>query len=265
MKTMSKMQQLGECLWILTADQPILGIAKVPTHMAFVKLSSGRFIALSTVPLDDKAKKEINSLTNDGELLDAVIGTNPFHGLNFPSFHAFKPQAKYYGTPRHIRNIKEIPWAGSVADVAVRDSWKPDVDLQITAGTLFDDPPQPTWNHFAGVVAFHAESKTVIADDCFAVENHPGLLKKIVGLKHGDISFHPSLFSAALRPDAAAVQEFHDWMVTIMEEWDFENIATAHGGILLGNSKVSMNKALIRIRPKLKAMAEKRGGKLVIH
>jgi hypothetical protein len=43
----------------------------------------------------------------------------------------------YYGTPRHIKNLTDIPWAGSVWDCDVRTKWQPEVQMRIPAGILF--------------------------------------------------------------------------------------------------------------------------------
>ncbi len=43
----------------------------------------------------------------------------------------------YYGTPRHLRNIKDIPWAGDVNVCEIRNKWSPEVEMRIPAGILW--------------------------------------------------------------------------------------------------------------------------------
>lgn len=85
--------------------------------MSFVRLSTGKFLAFSTVAITPEAQAEIDALTEGGSLIEAVFATHPFHSLYFEPFHAMYPHVKFYGTPRHVRRIKSIPWAGDVSEV----------------------------------------------------------------------------------------------------------------------------------------------------
>ena len=89
--------------------------------------STGKFLVLDTCALTTAAKIELDYLTQNGALIDGVIATHPFHTTYFTTFHAMYPNAKYYGTPRHIRMIPSIPWAGDVDTGAVRALWEPEV------------------------------------------------------------------------------------------------------------------------------------------
>jgi hypothetical protein len=92
-------------------------------------------------------RKEIDMLTRGGALIEAVLATHPFHARGFEPFYAVyggsglsirangqkglfsssgggggsaaaAPPAqntshiKYYGTPRHLRRLPQIPWIG---------------------------------------------------------------------------------------------------------------------------------------------------------
>ena len=103
------------------------GLIDIGTHMSLLKLESGRFIVIDTCPLDPCAKKELDSLTMNGTLIDGVVATHPFHTTYFEPFHTLYPNLKYYGTPRHIRNIDVIEWAGDISKEAVRALWEPEV------------------------------------------------------------------------------------------------------------------------------------------
>jgi hypothetical protein len=103
---------------------------------------------------------------------------------------------RYYGTPRHLRNLKDIPWAGCVTDPLVQSKWSPEVEMRIPEGCEFDDPKPPQSNHFsngavvvprsrigpctqlttlptAQVFVFHRASKAVHNDDCLMYFDHP--------------------------------------------------------------------------------------------
>lgn len=108
----------------------------IGTHMAACKLPSGKFLLLDTIKITPGFKEELDKLTNNGEvclqlhwhpcivlflpstltlmvaiqLIEAVIATHPFHTLYFKEFYDAYPNAKYYGTPRHMKKITDIPW-----------------------------------------------------------------------------------------------------------------------------------------------------------
>jgi len=112
----------------------ILKVIDIETQMSIIQLSNGKFLVIDTVELDDRLRQEINHLTNNGENIEAVIATHPFHTLSFPAFYQLYPKAAYYGTPRHLRRLTEIPWAGNLDDCNVRKKWEPDVEMRIPAG-----------------------------------------------------------------------------------------------------------------------------------
>ena len=110
----------------------------IGTQMSIVQLSDGNFVVFDTVELDDHLKRQIDQLTNNGDLIEGVIGTHPFHTRSFLSFYQAYPQVAYYGTPRHLCQIPQIPWLGSLEDYNVRQKWEPDVQMRIPAGEYID-------------------------------------------------------------------------------------------------------------------------------
>ncbi len=91
------------------------GLIDIGTHMSLAKLNSGRYLVIDTCDVSPAAKAAIDRITNNGDLIEAVVATHPFHTMYFPSFYNLYPNVKYYGTPRHIRNQPSIPWAGGFA------------------------------------------------------------------------------------------------------------------------------------------------------
>jgi hypothetical protein len=85
----------------------------IGTQISLLRLkSTGKFLVLDTCALSTAAKREFDLLTDNGSLVEAVIATHPFHTTYFESFYKLYPTPDYYGTPRHLRNIKSIPWKG---------------------------------------------------------------------------------------------------------------------------------------------------------
>ncbi len=128
------LHEIGPGFWNIRGHFKLAKMADIGTQMSIVQLSDGNFVVLDTVELTDHLKEEIDKLTNNGDLIEGVIGVHPFHTRSFMSFYKAYPQAAYYGTPRHLRQLPEIPWLGSLDDCNVRQKWEPDVEMRVSAG-----------------------------------------------------------------------------------------------------------------------------------
>ena len=106
----------------------------IGTQMSIAQLSNGNFVVFDTVELNDHLRKQINQLTHNGDLIEGVIGAHPYHTQSFLAFYQTYPQTAYYGTPRHLRKLPQIPWLGSLDDCNVRQKWESDVEMRVTAG-----------------------------------------------------------------------------------------------------------------------------------
>jgi len=221
------------------------GLVNIGTQMSLVRLENGNFIALSTVPLDDQLKKEIDDLTEDGQLLIAVIATHPFHTLAFHGFYEAYPKALYIGTPRHVRNIKTIPWHNlDVTSEEIQKYWEPEISMRIPAGSEFTAPVPEMSNHFNSVWVYHKASKTIHIDDTVMYFSHPGQILKLVGKKHNQMEFHMSMSGPGLYPAPDAPAIFKQWVKDIIEDWDFDNLCCAHTGRKIGGAKQALRETL---------------------
>jgi len=201
------------------------------------------------VELDDELKREIDELTNNGHNLTTVIATHPFHTLAFPGFHAAYPNAQYIGTPRHIRNIKSIPWSGDISQEEIQKQWNPDVEMRIPAGSEFNEPHPEPINHFNSVWVYHRPSRTVHIDDTVCYFENPGLLLKAAGKKHDHMEFHISLAGPGLYPTPDAPSIFKKWVHDILNDWDFDNMCTAHTGNKIRGAKEALRHTLEKAQP----------------
>lgn len=116
-----------------------VSLLEIGTHMSLVQLSNGNFLIIDTVAVNDQLKKEIDDLTNNGTKIEAVVAVHPFHTLAYSNFYKMYPNAKYYGTPRHLRILPEINWAGQLDNAdnsALLSKWAPDVEFRIPAGVV---------------------------------------------------------------------------------------------------------------------------------
>jgi len=233
------------------------GILDIGTHMSILKLSNQKFLVVDAVSLTPQMKQEIDELTNKGTDIEAVIATHPFHTLAFRSFYKEYPNAPYYGTPRHLKTIPEIPWVGSIYDCDVRNKWNPDVEMRIPAGSEFIAPQPESSNHFNCAFVFHRASGTLHVDDTIMIGNHPGILLKLGGFRHGSMSFHPSIKGHGLYPTAEAPYQFKTFIQEIIRDWQFDSICAAHMGNKIGGAKAQLQEILDKAEPLFKRLSEK--------
>jgi len=223
---------IGPGFWNVRASFKIDGF-EIGTQMSLIKLNSGKFLLLDTVELDWALKQEINDLTNNGDLIEAVIATHPFHTVYFPDFYKAYPKSMYIGTPRHLRNQKMIPWNGSIWDCNWRQRWNPEVRMRIPRGSEFETPPNENI-HFTGVHVFHEKSKTFHIDDTVTI-NEPF---------HGNMLFHPTLLTGGLYHIPESPPAFSNFVQKMIDNWDFDNIVAAHNGVKKGGAKTQLQHLL---------------------
>ncbi|KAJ3289281.1 hypothetical protein HDU79_004190 [Rhizoclosmatium sp. JEL0117] len=256
-----KIRDLGHGLFNLRAPFYVGGVLNVGTHMSFVQVESGRFVALSTVPLDPESKAELDQLTKNGDLIEAVVATNPFHTGSFEAFHKAYPHVPMYGTPRHIRNYPQIKWAGSVTDDGLLTRWSPELVLTIPDGCEFDSPQPEIANHFNGVIAIHPASRFMICDDAFETcKGMNAITSGLTGLKNGDIRFHPLFPTSSIfkKSEPDGPKKFYGWAQKVLE-LDFDNLVTAHSGVSLDGRKEAFRAAIERVKPTLVSLCKSRG------
>jgi len=217
---------IGPGFWNVRSSFIIDGF-DIGTHMSLIQLQSGKFLIVDTVQLDQALLDNINNLTKNGTLIEAVIATHPFHTTYFPTFYAQFPKPPYYGTPRHLRIEPQIPWAGSMWDCVNRQRWLPEVHMRIPRGAEFVAPEPESSNHFSGIHVFHPPSKAIHVDDTIMIDEP----------FTGDMLFHPSLVTVGLYHIPQAPTAFKDWMTDITKDWDFDTICAAHNGVKMGGAK----------------------------
>ena len=131
----NELYQVANDFWNIRVNfKTFAGLVDIGSHMSLIRLLNGNFLAIDTVILTDETRAGIDRLTDNGHRLEAVIGVHPFHTLAFASFHQIYPGAKYYGTPRHLRRLPDIPWAGSLDNCQMRRRWEPEVEMRVPAG-----------------------------------------------------------------------------------------------------------------------------------
>ncbi|KAJ3094316.1 hypothetical protein HK100_006182, partial [Physocladia obscura] len=220
----------------------------VGTHVNLLRLKNGRFLVLSAVTLTGDTKAQIDALTHDGDLIEAVIATNP---------------------------------AGSVESEEIRKLWEPEVELRIPAGCEFNDPKPELTNHFSGIIAYYRASSIVICDDAFSVSAPSSMFSSMFhfasiffsayfsnttksstdsSAAETTITFHPAMPSQALLKTPKAARQFYDWVVTLTQDWNFDSMASAHGTFVVGGAKQALLDCLENARKSLSDHSVANGG-----
>lgn len=90
------------------------------------------------------------------------------------------------------------------------------------------------------VFVFHRNSKTLHLDDTLIYIENPTWPINLL-LQSDSLIFHPSII-IGLQPNAEAPLQFYDWMNKILEDWDFQNLCTAHIGAKIGGAHTAVHK-----------------------
>jgi len=246
------------------------GMLNIGTHMSVCLLESGNCVAIDCVELWPEAKAEFDELTSNGTLLTAVLNTHPFHTIAIPKFHAMYPASesrRWFGCPRHLRektkdsNDAPIEWHGDLEDKATRAVFEPEISMSIPCGAEFNNPKPPDRNHFSNVFVLHRASRTVHNDDCIifleslSAFGPASLLMRFGGMKSKTLHFHMSMFGPGLYPTEEAPHAFKRWMKALLEDWEFDNICTAHNGVCYGNARHLIAAELENVDEKLNQLS----------
>lgn len=253
--------EIAPGFWNVRAPFYVLGRINIGTHMSIVELGPDQYAALDCIELSAAALRELNELLGSPNNLVAVITTHPFHTLAIPSFHAIFPSTagrRYYGCPRHLikctqdANGRSIEWSGNLNECSSRRAFEPALRMAIPDGAEFIDPKPPTRNHLATVLVLHTPSRTVHVDDCLNFIDNMGLLPRLA-LGNKTLIFHPSLLHSGLHETAEAPLAFRQWVErTLVNEWDYDTLCTAHNGLLRDGAKAEVAALLRRTDAALK-------------
>ena len=256
-----KILQISDDFWNIRGDFKIGGVLNIGTHASLVRRGNGKFVLLDAYTLKGRVKEQIDALTRNGEDIEAIINLHPFHTVHVKKVHKQYPNAKLYGTQRHIEKFPDLPWQPELTESnECAGLFADDLEFSVPAGVDFISSNEHL--HFSSVLAYHKASKTIHSDDTLMYLKLPGLLDMIV---RPEISFHMTL-PKTLEKRAGAVKDFREWAKGLAEQWsDAENLCAAHSATLLGreNRSESIAKriltALQKVEPTLRRHERKFG------
>ena len=247
----------GHGFWSIRGSFRVGGVLDVGTHCSLVRLSSGKFVFLDSYTLPAEVREEVFRLTDGGRQVEAILNLHPFHTLHCEWMHRTFPQAKLFGTRRHLEKLPELPWENIRCEQdELADKYRSDFDFSVPRGVALVCEDKHV--HFSSILALHRASGTIHVDDTlmYLRKGFPLSLLPFTGR----LDFHPTL-AKALEPHAKAAQEFREWAIELGVDWaDARRVAAAHNAVLeLGNKELPdlIGEALGRARPVLDAHTEK--------
>ena len=241
---------VAENFWNIRGSYRIGGVIDIGTQASLVRRANGKFVLLDSYTLSGQVKREVNELTDGGKNLEAILNVHPFHTVHVRQLHRLFPQARLYGTARHLSRFPELPWAGHCTeDPSLHQQFEDDFDFSVPRGVDFISDDENV--HFSSVLVLHRASRTIHSDDTMMYIRLP-VLMRFFGL--GDaVSFHPTL-AKALEKRAGAAHDFQEWANELIERWgDAENLCAAHTAALLAheNKEESIHDRLLKALDKV--------------
>jgi hypothetical protein len=238
-----KIVKISDTFWNVRGEFRVFGLLNIGTQASLAKLGNGKFVLLDAYTLQDDIKQQVDSLTNNGVNIAAIINLHPFHTIHVAKIHADYPNAKLYGTQRHLDKLPDLPWQKELTNSSeFATMFSEDFEFSVPRGVDFISNNEHL--HFSSVLAYHLASKTIHVDDTLMFLKLPGLLGV---LKSPEVSFHMTL-SRTLEQRKAAADDFRLWVAQIAEQWsEAEVLCAAHSETLIVKNKSPSIAAMIMI------------------
>ncbi len=224
--------KLADDFWNIRGTFKLGGIVNIGTHSSLVRRGNGKFVLLDAYTLSGSIKQQIDAATHDGADIEAIINLHPFHTVHVNNAHQQYPNARLYGTRRHIDKFPDLPWQPELTESAQFAAlYADDFEFSVPAGVDFISSNEHL--HFASVLAYHRVSKTIHSDDTLMYLPLPGPLGKLV---KPQVSFHMTL-SKTLEKRPGAAQEFRRWAQQLAEQWNHAKyLCAAHSATVTGTA-----------------------------
>lgn len=235
--------RVSDSFWNLRGSFKIGGIIDVGTQASLVRRANGRFVFLDAYTLSDSVRREVNSLTRDGQDVEAIVNVHPFHTLHVRSMHRAFPSARLYGTTRHRSQLPDLPWEQTlIEDPATHALFAEDLGFSVPRGVDFVSADENV--HLSSVLVLHRASRTLHVDDTFTYMRMPWPIRLLAPA--GLLRIHPTL-PKALERRAGAARDFRRWVEEFAERCrDVEHLCAAHTTALMTPAPGTSISALLR-------------------
>jgi len=256
----ASMVRIADGFWNLRGSFKIAGLVDIGTHISLIRRANGKFVFLDSYTLSDAQLQEIDTITGGGKKIEAVLNLHPFHTVHVKNMHERFPQAKHYGTARHLAKFPDLPWQDlRTEESKLHSKFADDLAFSVPAGVDFISADENV--HFSSVLALHKASRTMHVDDTLMYIRLP-LPLSLLGFPDA-LSFHPTL-ARALEKRAVAAQDFRRWAEKLIDSWgDAPHLCAAHAANFAGSKKqplkARLQKALAKVSGTLRRHQAKFG------
>jgi hypothetical protein len=255
----SKIIQIADNFWNIRGSFKVARVIDIGTQASLVKLANGKFVFLDSYTLSGSTLRKIDKLTNNGKDVSAVLNLHPFHTIHVEWMFEKYPDARHYGTARHLAKFPDLNWqATCTEDAETQALFADDFEFSVPLGVDFISDDENV--HFSSVLVYHPASRTIHVDDTLMYIRLP-LLMRFFGLSN-PVSFHPTL-AKVLEKRKGAVHDFRIWANQLVDNWkNAENLCAAHTATLLtkkGDTSVRdrIIEALRKVEDKLESHERK--------
>lgn len=244
-----KLHDLGAGFWNIRGSFVRDGMVDIGNQSALIKLQSGKFILLDSYTLTGDVRAQVMALTNDGQDIEAVLNVHPFHTVHCARVAKDFPQATFYGSARHHKEVPEVQWSDDyVESTAVAERY-PELEFSVPKGIHYIAPDDAI--HSGSLLVFHPASQSLYVDDTFEIPP-----SKLFDSVQAGINLHPTTLKA-LKDEPNAGKEYCDWATHLANEWyDVRYFCGAHSGLVVfaeGEFKASLLSTIDNARSHLES------------
>ncbi len=222
------LNKVAENIWTIEGDVVSFYGLPYPTRMTVVRLSNDDLWIHSPVKISNNL---IDVILELGEV-KYLIAPNNLHHLFLADWVKRFPNAFSYSPPCLVKKRKDITFSKELG-LQSEDEWSPEIDQTIFKGSPFKE-----------VVFFHRNSKTVIFADL--IENFKpeffNRWQRMVGKFAGILSPHGKA-PLDFRLSFAFGKNKAKKSLSIIMEWNPENIIISHGECILGGGLEFLKKS----------------------
>lgn len=213
-----RLVHVTEGFWNIRGSFKLLHLIELGTQTSLVRRASGGFVLLDCYAFDDGIRGEVDRLADGGAAIEAIVNLHPFHTMHCATVAGWYPEAKLYGTARHVSKLPDLRWEA----VRVESDEMSDVfgdEFVFTAPDGVELWPDDENVHAGSVLAIHEPTRTLHVDDTLTWVDLPLV---------GGLRFHPTL-GKALERRAGAAAAFRGWVEGLIARCDgIEHLCTAH-------------------------------------